>query len=112
MKNKKRVAGFIVLFLLIINAQAQILNPVKWTSQSKYEGNHIFELSFTASIDPGWHVYSSTLDPNQGPVPTTLTLNKSPEYQFAGTLHESGNEIQKYDSNFEENLKYFENYQA
>jgi thiol:disulfide interchange protein len=109
MKNKKRFAWMIILFLLFANAQAQILNPVKWISQTKYDGNRVFEISFTASIDQGWHVYSSTLDPNQGPVPTTLTLDKSSEYQSAGLLQESGNQIQKYDSNFEETLKYFEN---
>lgn len=109
MKNKKRIAGFLILSLLIIQAQAQILNPVKWVTGSEYEGNRIFTLTFTASIDPGWHVYSSTLDPSQGPVPASVTINKSPGYQSVGLLQESGKQIQEYDSNFNEVLKYFEN---
>ncbi|RMG00994.1 MAG: hypothetical protein D6741_05900, partial [Planctomycetota bacterium] len=38
-----------------------------------------------ASIEPGWHIYSTTQQPG-GPVPTRITLKESPDYRLAGSF--------------------------
>ena len=47
--------------LLAIGAQAQIADPVHFTSQLKDLKNGEAELIFKATIDAGWHVYSTGL---------------------------------------------------
>lgn len=56
----------IILFLLlgwytIGNIQAQIKEPVKFKNELKMTSETEAEIVFTASIEKGWHVYSTGL---------------------------------------------------
>ena len=42
-------------------AQAQMMNPVKFTSSLKTDGSAVAEIVFSGKIQPGWHVYSTGL---------------------------------------------------
>ena len=56
----------IILFLLlgwytIGNIQAQIKEPVKFKNELKMTSETEAEIVFTASIENGWHIYSTGL---------------------------------------------------
>ncbi|MFY8077102.1 MAG: protein-disulfide reductase DsbD family protein [Flavobacteriales bacterium] len=113
MKNLS-VKIFAVLAILFLswNAQAQIVDPVKWKFGVVYLENGEAEITATAKIDPKWHVYALKVseDPNAiGPIPTTLNLTAdNSKYTKVGGVIE-GKYITHFDPNFEMNLNYFEN---
>ena len=47
------------------------------------EGDRPAELSITADIGPGWHIYSTT-QKSGGPIPTKIALAKSDRFELAG----------------------------
>ncbi len=96
---------FIWLFLLIFIASpawSQILEPVKWSFDSKDIGNKQYELTFTAKIDNGWYVYSQNIDEG-GPVPTSFTIEEGASLK--GDIKEIGQLKQSYDKLFEMEIR-------
>ena len=86
--------------------QAQILEPVKWTTSVKKVSDSEFILIATAEIDDHWHLYSQSV-PEDGPLPTTFTFEGNPNYFKKGnTLEEKGHTIK--DPVFEMEIKFFE----
>ena len=55
-------------------AQAQMMNPVKFTSSLKTDGSAVAEIVFSGKIQSGWHVYS-TVD-GDGPISASFNVNK------------------------------------
>ena len=71
----------IILFLLLSwytigNIQAQIKEPVKFKNELKMTSETEAEIVFTASIEKGWHVYSTGLG-DDGPISATFNINAS-----------------------------------
>lgn len=77
------------LFLLLVCglAQAQILDPVKWTSRIESVSATEFNLIFEGKIDPQWHVYSQ-FTPDGGPLPLEVILDGN-GYAAVGKAKES-----------------------
>ena len=86
----------------------QIKQPVKWSFTFKKTAENEYDLILRAKIDVTWHVYSQFI-PDNGPVPTSFSFNKSADYKLIGKTVEKSKIIQEYDSNFNMMLKYFEN---
>ena len=72
MKLKRASVFLISALLLCFMAQAQILNPVKWTKSIKMIDETNGEITFTAKISSGWHMYSFD-SPSDGPEPLPRT---------------------------------------
>lgn len=53
---------------------AQVENPASWSFSQKSLGNNEYELTFKATVQPSWHVYSM-YTPAGGPMATTLTID-------------------------------------
>ncbi len=96
------------MLMLVAMANAQMLNPVKFSSQLKTDGTAEGEIIFSGKIDKGWHVYSTNLG-NSGPVEASLTMEKAEGIELVGKLKPVGNEISKFDDLFGMKLRYFEN---
>ncbi len=95
------------MLVLVAMANAQLLNPVKFSSQLKTDGTAEGEIIFSGKIDKGWHVYSTDLG-NSGPVEASLTMEKAEGVELVGKLKPVGNEISKFDELFGMKLRYFE----
>ena len=103
----KRVLSTISLLLIGLSIFAQMVNPVHFTSQLKtLEGNEA-EIVFSASIDAGWHVYSTQLG-SDGPISASFNVVKMEGVELVGKLQAKGREIKQYDKLFEMELRYFE----
>lgn len=63
----------ICLLLIAVVAQAQIQEPVKFKSELKTLAAGEAEIVFTATIDKGWHVYSTDLG-DGGPISATFNV--------------------------------------
>lgn len=56
----------------------------KWFVSSKAVSDNVFELTFKASIEDGWHIY--TIDHAYNPI--VIEFAESPEYSLEGTLNQ------------------------
>ena len=55
--------------------------PVKWTFASKKISDEEFELTFTATVDEKWKLYSQHTDPDNGPIPTEFIFDAHDGYE-------------------------------
>lgn len=98
---------FLISLLLFTGIQlfAQVLNPVKWTFESKQNGLDV-TLIFKAAIEDGWHLYDTEL-PDGGPVKTSFHFADSTLFDFSGNLLKEPLPEEVYDKNFSMTIKYF-----
>ena len=96
-----------LLNILTIAACLQMVNPVHISTEMKELERGEAELVFTASIDAGWHVYSTELG-NDGPISATFKAVKMDGAELVGKLQARGKEIKQYDKLFEMDVRYFE----
>ena len=93
--------------VLVLGTQAQIVDPVHFTSKLKTGNGAEAEIVFHATIDKGWHVYSTDIGDN-GPIEATFNIVKMDGAEPVGKLVPRGNVIKKMDQLFDMELKYFE----
>ena len=106
MKKNSIFATFIA-FLIANISFAQIQEPVKITTQFNKTSDTTAEIVFNASIDNGWHLYSTNLV-EDGPVNATFNVDKINGAELDGQLKAVGNVIRKYEEMFETDVYYFE----
>ena len=97
--------------LTMVSAQvlhAQMIDPVHFTSELKTGKGAEAEIVFHATIDNGWHVYSTDIG-KDGPIEATFNIVKMDGAELVGKLEPRGNVIRKMDKLFGMELKYFEN---
>lgn len=85
---------------------AQVQNPIQWSYHIKKISDKTYELHATASINPGWHIYSQATGKG-GPVPTTFVFTQNPLITLIGTPKELGKPEKVFDKNFNTMVKYY-----
>ncbi len=104
---KKLYILILVVSITTSVIQAQIVDPVKWSTSAKKISDTDYELTTTATIDVGWHLYSQSV-PEDGPIPTTFTFKSDARYAKKGnTKEDEGHTVN--DAVFKMKIKYFEN---
>ncbi|MHA7944627.1 protein-disulfide reductase DsbD domain-containing protein [Formosa sp. 3Alg 14/1] len=102
-----RMIILVFAFLVGGMSQAQILDPVKWSTSVNKISETEYELIAIADIEKEWHLYSQRV-PEDGPIPTSFVYAGNGNYLKKGnTLEGKGHVIQ--DPVFEMEIKYFEN---
>jgi len=98
----------ILIALMSFNIQAQIYNPVKWTTSVEKVSDSQFDLVAKATIENHWHLYSQFLGGDDGPIPTTFSFKDSLNtFQLIGKTTE-GEGHTEHDKVFNMVIKYFE----
>ena len=103
----KKLLTIWMLLVAFVAAKAQMMDPVHFTTQMKDLKNGEAELVFKATIDAGWHVYSTGLG-NDGPISASFHKNKMDGAEPVGKLQAHGKEIKQFDKLFEMEVRYFE----
>ena len=108
MKQTRRIgAALLLLLMMTLTASAQMMEPVKVSSEMKKLNDTEAELLFHMKIDAGWHVYSPKV--TGGPIPASFHAEKMEGAKTVGSLKWRGKEISKYDEMFGQELQFFEN---
>ena len=95
-----------LLLLITTISHSQILEPVKWTTETKKISDTEYDLIINATIEPNYHLYSQKV-PEDGPRPTIFIFEKSNDYELIGkTIEEKGHTV--YDPVFKLKVKYFD----
>ena len=97
----------LILTMLCFPVTAQIQEPVKFKTEWKELSANEAEIVFSATIEKGWHVYSTEIGEG-GPTPATFNIDKIEGAELIGKLTPIGNEIKQMDPIFEMEVKYFE----
>lgn len=98
----------LLIAILFIGAfvNAQIFDPVKWSTSVKKISATEYELIATATIDGEWHLYSQTV-PENGPIPTSFSFKSDKNYLKKGNTKEpEGHTVD--DKVFNMKIKYFD----
>ncbi len=104
----KRLSVLFLLSMVLSMAYAQMVDPVKFSSEMVLSGEGEAEIVFSATIDKGWHVYSTHLG-DGGPIEASFHVEKMEGAELVGELTPQGKEISEYDELFDMKLRYFEN---
>ena len=103
----KKALTTLVLLLAVMTVAAQMQDPVHVRSELKKISDTEGELLFSATIDPGWHVYSTGLG-DDGPISATFHADKMEGAKTVGGLKFRGKELKMFDKMFDMELRYFE----
>ncbi len=103
---KKALTTFILL-LAVMTVAAQMQDPVHVRSELKKISDSEGELLFSATIDPGWHVYSTGLG-DGGPISASFHADKMEGAKAVGGLKARGKEQKVFDKMFDMEVRYFE----
>ena len=104
MKKLLSIVGFLLAAIML---QAQILDPVSFRTEFNKVSDDVAEIVFTATIDPGWHIYSTDLGEG-GPISASFNLERATGAHEDGKLLPVGNEQAVYDKLFGMDVRYFE----
>ena len=100
---------FLLIFTLMVigasSAFAQIFDPVKWKSAIKMTDATNGVVTFTATVDAGWHVYGTQL-PAGGPEPTSVHWNNQ-GVKLVGGLTPSKAAHKQHDETFDMDLSWW-----
>ena len=103
----KRLITFFQFLLLALIAQGQIVNPVHFTTQLKQLKGGEAEIVFSATVDEGWHVYSTEMG-DDGPISATFNTVKMEGVETVGKLTPRGHVTKQFDKMFGMELRFFE----
>ena len=103
----KKVMMTLWTLMVVLGMHAQMVDPVHFTSELKMGEGTEAEIIFHATIDNGWHVYSTEIG-GDGPIEATFNVEKMEGAELVGKLTPKGKVIKKMDKLFNMELKYFE----
>ncbi|PWA04008.1 protein-disulfide reductase DsbD family protein [Flavobacterium psychrotolerans] len=102
----KNVIFILLSFLAFANGNAQILDPVKWTTKIEQKSDKNYLLTFNGVIEKDWHMYSQ-FTPDGGPLPLeVLFKNQKGNFNLVGKAKESKTTT-AFNDIFEVNETYF-----
>lgn len=102
-----KILSLLATFLLPFYFFGQAMNPVKWEAKYSELSNGEGEILVSAAIEKGWHMYSINLNPEAGPVPTTVNFSPGSDYEMIGKSTEEGVK-EEFDKMFEMKIASFE----
>lgn len=103
-----RKLNFALFFMLLsVAVHAQMMNPVHFKTELKALDDATAEILFTATIDNGWHVYSTDLG-QDGPIEATFNTVKLEGAELVGKLQPRGKVTEQFDQMFGMTLRFFE----
>ena len=105
--RKTLFMSLMLLLVCTVTCMAQMQDPVHFKSELKQISGTEAEIVFTATIDDGWHVYSTDL-PDGGPISATFNVDKIEGAELVGKLTPVGKEEDKFDQMFQMQVRFFE----
>ena len=95
----------VILLLFAFQSFSQILEPVKWSFDSKQNGTEV-QLIFKATIEEHWHLYDTYL-PEGGPVATSINFADTTNFNFVGELQKNPAPTEEFDQTFQMDLRFY-----
>lgn len=84
----KAIFSVILLAVVSLVASGQSQSPITWTENLEMTSDTEGQITFTAAISDGWHMYSTDI-PTGGPTPTSFDFRKIEGAQLIGGVEPS-----------------------
>ena len=104
---KKTAINILFFFFALFQLQAQIETPVKWDIKLEDSKSSEKSITFSATIDKGWHLYDMNL-PEGGPVSTSFTFTELEGAELTGNVVADRQPAKIFDNNFQMELSWYE----
>ncbi|MFZ6010240.1 MAG: cytochrome c biogenesis protein CcdA [Bacteroidota bacterium] len=104
-----KLTALALLSFITFFSQAQILEPVSWTSSVSKKNIKIgeeIELIFKAKVEEHWYLYANDFDPDCGPLLTELSFSNIKNFELVGQT-KAINPLPKHDEVFDCDVKIF-----
>ncbi len=108
MRIKLFSLALVLVTMVAHSAFAQLENPVTWNVSAKHKEDNRYELTFKATIQHGWHLYSTVLSAG-GPLPTVFIYTESADFKPTGKVTERGILKKELDEIFNVEVRYYAN---
>lgn len=103
----KRISSLIFMVIAFVAVNAQMLEPIKWSSKINQKDDTHAEIIVTAKIDAGWHLYGLNIGEG-GPTPTAFEFTAKGA-KLNGKVSSPSKLISHFDNMFEMELSWYEN---
>lgn len=103
----KKILLLVLIWGITMAANAQMVEPVHFSSTLKMLGGDEAEIIFSARIDKGWHLYSTELG-SDGPISASFHADRMDGVKLVGKLQPRGREVSQFDNMFGMKLRFFE----
>jgi thiol:disulfide interchange protein len=85
----RKIIFLLLASLAFANVNAQILDPVKWTTKIEKKSDNTYILTFDGAIEKDWHMYSQ-FTPDGGPLAMEVVFkNQKGNFSLVGKAKES-----------------------
>jgi len=102
----RKLVAILLIFVAFITLQAQIVDPIKWSTSVEKISETEYDLIAKATLDKHWHLYSQDV-PDDGPIPTTFSFETNENFELKGnTIEEKGHT--EFEPAFDMEVKFFE----
>lgn len=108
MKLIKNLFLTLMLAFVSVAVVAQPVEPVFWKTSVEAQGDGLYKITFTASIEQGWHLYDMGPYEIGGPMATAFTFEPASDYSLEGEMVAEGELIKHYDDVYEMEVGYYE----
>jgi thiol:disulfide interchange protein DsbD len=106
--SMKKIFFSLCIIFSLLNMQAQIHDPVKWSFELKDLSSAEKEIWMTAVIKKGWHLYDMNL-PEGAPVSTSISFEDLRGAELTGKPVASVSPSEVFDPAFNMQLRWYEN---
>lgn len=105
----KRLLFLLPLLLLMLPASfaQQVKDVISWQYDAKKTGDSTFDVSVTATIKEGWHIYTATPGGDGSQVPTQVRFGKNPNVRLIGKTTNNGKAVNEEIKELEYSIQYY-----
>ena len=106
MRLQRKLYSFLTVIFTLLVTVSWAEDPVTWSVKSNKLGNQEYEVTITANLESGWHLYSQFLKSDEGPLSTYITYNLNGVFETIGLTKEVNIE-NKYDPVWDMEISFF-----
>lgn len=104
----KRLLFLLPLFLLLSSAFGQqVKDVIQWQYNAKKTSDSTFDVTITAKIKDGWHIYTANPKGDGSQIPTKITFDKNPNVKLLGKLTNNGKPIDETIKELDLTIQYY-----
>jgi thiol:disulfide interchange protein DsbD len=97
-----------LLFLTLPASFAQEVKDVlSWKYDAKKTGDSTFDVTITANIKEGWHIYTATPGGDGSQIPTKIKFNKNPNIRLVGKTTNDGKPVNEEIKELDFTIQYY-----
>jgi thiol:disulfide interchange protein DsbD len=85
----------------------QVKDVISWKYDAKKTGDSTFDVTVTANIKPGWHIFTTTPGGDGMQVPTQVKFNKNANVRLVGKLRNNGKAINEEIKELDYTIQYY-----